>query len=135
MNIDELSKQFKTMKELRQYCDSQYMVINQLNKKIIEQDQEIAHLKEVLSNSAPIISDASGDLEVYKDISDELLVCIQQIKILRNKSEREELTFEEAKKLDIYTKLLVSLRTGKEPKKNEVTPSVEELEKILKEVE
>ncbi len=113
MNIDQLAKNFKTLKELRQYCNSQYAVITELNKKIVQLEEENKHLQELLSKSTPIIDNASGTLEIYKDISDELATCLMQIKLLREKSQGGELTFEDAKKLDIYTKLLLNLKSGK----------------------
>jgi hypothetical protein len=114
-NIDQLAENFKTVKELRQYCNSQYSIIIQLNKKIVQLEEESKHLKEILAKSTPIVSDAIGSLEVYKNITDELAVCLMQIKLLRDRCAGgfTELTFEEAKKLDIYTKLLIQLKTGK----------------------
>jgi len=116
MDIDELSKQFTSIKELRQYCASQHHVINELNKKIIILEEEKKQLEELLSKSVPVIGDSS--IEVYKEVSDEMTVCLTQIKILREKAIREELTYEEAKKLDIYVKTLISLRGWKKEKEN-----------------
>lgn len=130
--IDQLAQNFKSLKELRQYCNSQYAVINSLNKKIVMQEEEIKHLKELLTKSAAIVDDSSGSLQIYKDISDEQATCLMQIKILRDRSMSGELTFEEAKKLDIYTKLLMQLNSGEKSEEN-VTKSLsdEELLKLL----
>jgi uncharacterized coiled-coil protein SlyX len=81
MDIDQLASSFKTLKELRQYCNTQYNVINSLNQKIVAQAEEIKHLQDLLSKSTPLLSDASGQLDIYKDVSDELIVCLTQIKM------------------------------------------------------
>jgi hypothetical protein len=131
-SIDELAKNFKSLKELRQYCNSQYSVILSLNKKIVQVEEENKHLKELLAKSTPILDNSSGQLEVYKDLTDELAVCIMQIKIMREKSLAGELTFEDAKKLDIYTKLLIQLKTGKKPEEAATKAlSDEELLKLI----
>lgn len=134
VGIDQLAENFKTLKELRQYCSSQYRVIISLNKKIVELTEENKHLKDMLAKSTPILDTSGGSLEVYKDITDELAVCIMQIKLLKDKSISGELTFEEAKKLDIYTKLLIQLKTGEKVEEN-VTKTLtdEELLKLLNE--
>lgn len=133
-SIDELAKNFKSLKELRQYCNSQYNVIISLNKKIVTLEEENKHLKELLAKSTPLLNEANGTLEVYKDVSDELATCLMQIKILKERSAQTELTFEEAKKLDIYTKLLIQLRTGKKSDESLTkTLSDEELLKLLNE--
>lgn len=132
--IDQLAQNFKSLKELRQYCNSQYQVITSLNKKIVMLEEESRHLKEMLAKSTPILDDGGGVLEIYKNVTDELAVCLMQIKLLREKSVGGELTFEDAKKLDIYTKLLIQLKTGEKPEEN-VTKTLtdEELLKLLNE--
>jgi len=135
-NIDQLAQNFKTLKELRQYCDSQYRVIVQLNKKIVSLEEENKHLKEMLTKSTPILEEENETIAIYKDITDELAVCLMQIKLLRDRCSNgmTELTFEEAKKLDIYTKLLIQLKTGEKPEESLTkTLSDEELLKLLNE--
>lgn len=135
-SIDQLAQNFKSIKELRQYCNSQYTVITSLNKKIVSLEEENKHLKEMLAKSTPILEESNGRIEVYKDVTDELAVCLMQIKLLRDRCANgaTELTFEEAKKLDIYTKLLINLKTGEKPEENITkTLSDEELLKLLNE--
>lgn len=135
-SIDQLANQFKTLAELRQYCNSQFQIINKLNTKIVQQDEEIKHLKELLTKSTAIVDDSNGPLEVYKNMSDELATCLMQIRLLKDKSVGGELTFEDAKKLDIYTKLLLQIKNGgkeEKPKENTEKLSDEELLKLLNE--
>lgn len=134
MDIDQLAQSFKTLKELRHYCDSQMMVISELNKKIVALQEENKHLQDLLSKSTPIISDASGSLEIYKNMTNELAVCLMQIKILKEKSEDGELSLEDTKKLEIYTKLLLNLKTDKPAGNKEVSDLSDEelLEAALK---
>jgi hypothetical protein len=131
--IDQLAENFKTVKELRQYCSSQYRVIISLNKKIVQLEEETKHLKELIAKSTPILDATGGTLEVYKNVTDELAVCLIQIKLLRDRcANGTELSYEEAKKLDIYTKLLIQLKTGEKPEEN-VTKTLtdDELLKLL----
>lgn len=129
-SIDQLAENFKTVKELKQYCNSQYNVIVSLNKRIVVLEEEATNLKALLAKSTPIVDSTSGSLEVYKNITDEQAVCLMQIKLLRDRCAggSTELSFEEAKKLDIYTKLLIQLNSGKKEDENTAkTLTVEEL--------
>lgn len=135
-NIDQLAENFKTLKELKQYCNSQYSVITSLNQKIVRLEEENKNLKDMLSKSTPIVQDSGGGLEIHQNISDELAVCLMQIKMLRDRCAGgfTELTFEEAKKLDIYTKLLIQLRDGKKASEDATKSlSDDELLKFLNE--
>ena len=133
-SIDQLASQFKTLAELRQYANSQYQVIAQLNRKIVQIEEENKHLKELLTKQSSVLDDSTGTLEIYKDVTDELATCLMQIKLLKEKSVGGELTFEDAKKLDIYTKLLLQLKSGKKAEEQPTkTLTDEELLKLLNE--
>lgn len=136
MTIDKMAAQFKTVAELQQYCSSQFQVINELNRKIVQLEEKNKHLEQLLQNSTPIMDDGSGKLEVYAQLSDEMAVCLMQIKILKDKGMKDELNYEEAKKLDIYTKLLQTLKANVKPEKNPAEDmSTEEILKLLEEDE
>lgn len=133
MDIDQLAGQFKTLKELQQYCNSQFEVIGQLTKKIVILEEDNKKLLELLDKNVPRLEVQEGSLEIYKDLPDELVACIVQIKLLKNKAVDVELTFEEAKKLDIYTKLLITLKNGQKKEENPAKAADEsKLVEILK---
>lgn len=112
MRIDEMANQFSTLTELREYCNSQYSVIIELNKKINKLEEENKHLQTLVEKATPLLLEQEGKLEVYKNLSDELTICLIQIKILKDKSIDKELSFEDTKKLDILVKCLTLLQSG-----------------------
>lgn len=114
MNIDEMANQFTTMRELREYCNSQYSVIVALNRKINDLEEQNKSLLQIVEKASPLLAEQDGKLEVYKNLSDEMAICLMQIKILKDKSIDSELSFEDTKKLEIFTKVLTLLKAGNE---------------------
>lgn len=112
MRIDEMASQFKSIKELQEYCNSQYQVIIALNTKINELQEKLKSMEGVLEKAAPLLAEQDGKLEVYKHLSDEMAICLIQIKLLKDKSFDKELSFEDTKKLEIFTKVLTILQSG-----------------------
>lgn len=112
MRIDEMAEQFTSIRELREYCNSQYQVIIALNKKLNEVQEKNKHLEALVEKVTPLLAEQEGKLEIYKNLSDEMAICLMQIKLLKDKSIDKELSFEDTKKLDIYTKLLLELKSG-----------------------
>lgn len=106
--IDSLTKQFKDFAELKAYSDSQYKLIIDLSKKISDLEAEKAHLKKLLeSNSGNLILPDKKELE---NIPDEESIARMQLALLRNEAINRELTLEETKKFEIYTKILLSIK-------------------------
>lgn len=114
ISLDKMSKQFKELSELKAYSDAQYTIIIDLNKQINKLKEEKHSLEEMLKNSqiAPIVSGAVVQFPTYS-ISDEEKICIEQIARLKSASPSSEFTLDQARRLEIYTKILLSLR-GKE---------------------
>lgn len=114
-NIIDLGKNFKSMVELRKYAEAQYNTINALTKKIASLEEETSHLKSLLAGAnVPMISEPTS-LDVSSLISNEQLICEIQINLLKNKATQSELSYEEAKKLEIYTKVLKELASRPKP--------------------
>lgn len=118
MRIDEMAKQFQSVKELQEYCNSQYAVIIALNTKINELQEKLKGAESLLEKAAPLLAEQDGKLEIYKHLSDEMAICLIQIKILKDKSFDSELSFEDTKKLEILTKTLELLKSGAKLPKN-----------------
>lgn len=112
MRIDEMAKQFGSVKELQEYCNSQYAVIIALNQKINELQEKNKSLESIVEKAAPLLAEQDGKLEVYKHMTDEMAICFIQIKLLKDKSFDSELSFEDTKKLEIFTKTLELLKSG-----------------------
>ncbi len=122
-----VSNLFDDQEDLKVFAEAQTKTIINLNKKINELNDEIKHLKSVLSKSTPIIS-----TNLIEESDDEETIARMQLRLLKNVSLERELTYEETKKVDIYAKLLLTLM-GRN--KNKVSPgkdlSTEDLLKLV----
>lgn len=98
-------------------------------KTIVNQSKQINVLVKLKDQLEDQIKKITGELVTLKaltgsvnpenGLSDEETVCITQIALLKNISDNAELTLEEAKKFELYTKSLREIR-AKAPKKEEV---------------
>jgi len=111
MNIEQLTKDFKTFEELKIFCDSQMKQIlimskkikdlEEKNKELIKSSKEINNLALVPGNNAvgPVINFAV-------DSNDAKTIAQVQLRMLKEQAFDRELTLEEVKKLDIFNKVL-----------------------------
>jgi|SRR5271165_4391260 len=106
---------FQTIEELKEYAEAQFNVINQLNKDIKNLKAEKKHLEDQLKAANPV-----QNIPLTDNISLEEKICREQIAIFKLTSADRELTLEETRKLEIYTKILLSLRDPNQKKKSEV---------------
>lgn len=95
------------IKDLQALCDTQLSQIFELRQTIQSQTEEIKHLKDLLYNATPVISTDTS-------ISDEEFIAINELKKLKGKSEQQELTFEDAKRVELYFKVIKAIRAPKE---------------------
>jgi len=99
---------FKNEAELRKFADAQNKTIIELTKKLAQAEAEKKHLQELLNGVVPSTgTDLVVDTAVR--INEEELICRQQLSMLRRISDHQQLTLEEARKVEIYTKLLTQL--------------------------
>jgi hypothetical protein len=112
MNIEEITKDFKDRADLEKFAESQYSLIVELSKKINKLEEEKLSLKRELDNKGLVInSNNVKELEKKLSItSDAESICVMQLSLLRDISLDRELTLEECKKTEIYTKVLNSLK-------------------------
>lgn len=108
-NLNNMGLEFKEYAELKQFAEAQQKTILTLSKQIKQKDEEIKHLQKLLSDSTPVIKDESP-LILNTESMDEEAICRMELRKLRECSVERELTLEEAKKVDIYTKLLINLK-------------------------
>jgi len=120
MNIDEMSKQFRSIEELQAYANSQFRTIVEQSKKIHSLEEEVIHLKKLLEDGTQVIKDPSKKIELYTDVSDQEAICRIELKKLKDLSIERDLTLEEAKRVDIYTKLILSLTAATKSKSTEI---------------
>ena len=97
----DYSKEVLRLEILSKAQDKQ---IREQNKKISEQKEEISKLKRELEQNKK--NPSLEKIEVITGVSTEEVICMQEIGKLKSFSDERELTHEEAKKLEIYVKVL-----------------------------
>jgi hypothetical protein len=130
MSDSKLTVIQKTPEEMMEYIDAQQKVLTQLNKKIQKVENENIQLKIQLEKKSPMVVEKKNNAFA---VSDEESIAREQLYLLRQVSMERELSYEECKKVDTYTKILLSLKAKEIPydqqKYDEMTP--EELEKLV----
>ena len=98
----------KDMAELRVFSEAQQKTILKLSKKNKELEEEVSHLKKLLESQTPLIqTDQSVGVPAEKFLtSDQEAICRMELNKLKQNSFDRELTLEEAKRVDIYSKIL-----------------------------
>lgn len=99
--------------------------VNELRKKLEELSQQCEKL--TIENTR---LKALGNGTEVEQGNDAETICIVQLALLNNYSMQRELTLEECKKAEIYTKTLISLR-GKQDKKEVDTVGTLSNEELL----
>lgn len=109
--------------------------LKSLNKKLTEQKEEISKLKSEL-NAAKKEPLKSSSIQVVQNATVEEMICMQEIQKLKMFSDERELTHEEAKKLEIYVKVINSKKPMETKEENATkTMSDEELLQFMKQVD
>lgn len=129
VGIDKMIEQFKSESELKAYCNVQFKQILKLKKDMQIKEDEIVHLKDLLSKSTPILQQTEEG--VISEVSHSEQISTMQLKRLRDVSMQRELTLEESKKVEIFTKIVMQLQK-KSVDENEIEKmSPEDLLKLV----
>lgn len=102
-NIHSLTEKFSSIVDLQSYADKQFIALKQSQAKIRVLEDEISHLKSLLT-SAPIAIQTEPELIVK---SSEQVICEMEIEKLRQTSMERSLTLEETKRFDLLVKNLM----------------------------
>lgn len=108
----------KDYNKLQAYSNAQTNTIIELSRKLKGAQDEISHLKKLLEGSVPLIKPEGSSNSITSNAGDQEYICRTEINKLRDISRDRELTLEECKKLDIYSKILKDLASNP-PKYNE----------------
>ncbi len=111
--IDDMEKSFIDMQNSN---DEQFKTIVELKKQIEFLQAENKRLKD--SSVIPIIGG--------NNISNEEIICLTQLTILKDRATRQELTKEECQKTEIYVKILESIRKNSEKDNTDFDKMTEE---------
>jgi hypothetical protein len=134
LNVDKMAESFTTVEELKSYSSAQYKTIVDLNKKLKRAEAELDILREKLETISvqQNNSDALNKKDGIFDITDEETVCLTQLALLRNLALQRELTTEEAKKFEIFHKVVNTIRNRKPDIKTSLSElSTEDLVKLI----
>jgi FtsZ-binding cell division protein ZapB len=128
--LTDIFPNVKTDEDKEQFMSAQLATINNLTKQLEDLKRKYRQLEIELKNvqSKPSLTD-----EEAPQLSSQEQICQEQLRVLNEVSKDRELTAEEARKVDIYTKLLIQMQ---DPKKKTSSPidkfTTEELLQIVK---
>jgi len=108
--IDKMLQQFKDVASLQKYAEAQYKTILSLSKKVKVLEEENIELKDLLEKSTPLLNEEKKNFTTYniEASSDEEMIAKVQLARMKEISMDRELTLEEAKRVEIFTKILSS---------------------------
>lgn len=108
MSLEIMLSETKDMAELKAFSEAQQKTIVKLSKKNKELEEEVTHLKKLLESTAPIIApDSNQVISTEKFLtSDQEAICRMQLNRLKEVSYERELTLEEAKRVEIFSKII-----------------------------
>lgn len=103
-------KDFKDYSELKLFSEAQHKTITDLSKKLIKLEEENRHLKSLLETTTDIVSKPK-----IVDLSepDEETIARVQLARLKDNSFNRELSLEECRKVETYSKILNILNQNK----------------------
>ena len=113
-SLDKMLEQFKDFSSLQKYAEAQYKTILSLSKKIKALEEENVELKDILEKSTPLLNEEKNNFIAYQveASSDEEMIAKVQLARMKEISMDRELTLEEAKRVEIFTKILSSKGTN-----------------------
>lgn len=101
--LDNIAKEYNTIDELKKYSSAQEKALVEISKKLSELEFENKKLKTVLTEQNIKTSKLSYS------VSDEEVICRTQLSLLKQVSLDRQLTLEESRKVDIFSKILIAL--------------------------
>jgi hypothetical protein len=122
MDITKLTEQFQSIEELKAFAGSQFKQILQLTKKIKELEEKAIEAKKesrelVKKDNTSLILPNSG----IKGQEDAKVIAGIQLQMLKQSSFERELTLEEAKKVELFNKILLDPNKNENPLKADIT--------------
>ena len=108
--FDVVIGNIQDFEELKAYAEAQYETLQSQLQKITDLEAKNKHLEHLLAQTVPVVGESSPS-----NMSDEERICRDQLRIFNQTSKERELTLEETRKVEIYSKILANL--DRNPKK------------------
>lgn len=109
-SIDKMLDQFKDFASLQKYAEAQYKTILSLSRRVKVLEEENVELKDILEKSTPLLNEEKKNFFIgqVEASSDEEMIAKVQLARMKEISMERELTLEEAKRVEIFTKILTN---------------------------
>ncbi len=110
-SIEDMMKSFTDISELQSFCEQQHKTIMELTKKIDKLTEKKNHLETMLQQKTPVLVGEYSPIIQAGTIDEayEENICKMELKKLHDLSLERVLTYEETKKVDIFSKLLLAI--------------------------
>jgi hypothetical protein len=104
----------KELSDLKAFAEAQQKTLVQLTKKVKQLEEERDHLKKLLESTAPVIQTPQNNSIIAEKFltSDQEAICRTQLMKLREIALDREMTLEETKKVEIFSKILAALENA-----------------------
>lgn len=112
MDINQLTQNFKNFDELKIFCEGQFKQILALSKKNRELEEKVNELNKKLKDQTKqeLIQAANNSQNLltpdFKVLDDAKTISQVQLKTLKELAFERELTLEEAKRVEIFNRIL-----------------------------
>lgn len=131
-SLDEMMKSFADMAELKLFAEQQHKTILELTKSIDKLRAKNKQLEELLQKKTPVLVGEYSPIVSAGTIDEahEENICKMELKKLHDVSLERALTYEETKKVDIFTKLLLAI--NQKPKGELINTKKKDTDELLK---
>ena len=130
--IDDMMKSFTTLAETQEFVKAQHDTIMELTKKVQALEEKKLHLENLLQSATPTLVGEYTPIVQVNTINEayEENICKMELKKLHDISLERQLTYEETKKVDIFTKLLLAI--SQKPKGQLIDTKKKDTSELLK---
>lgn len=113
--LDKMAENFASVAEWKVYCHSLQQTILKLSKEVNNLQEKNKHLEDLVKQAVPIIEteEQKKVKQSIVDVSDEEAIAIMELAKLKEISLRQDLDMSQTKQVEIYTKILLSIRETK----------------------
>lgn len=106
------------IEELKKFTQALHDTVTSLTKKLTKLEADKKHLEGLLAQTAPVISTGEETELEGPFTSEEEAIARKQLQLFNERSKQGELTIEETRKVEIYSKILLSFRNADKKIKN-----------------